>query len=369
GEPARIFGQTKLDPTSDKVKALFVRIVDELAEQTAANACVPGIGISIDGFFTLTDETGYGANTLRRYERDTGGKTPSAAAEAYDWLHATPERLKHWQAWRCAEMRELLTRLRDAVRKRRPNLVLKVALMNKRTYEFLRMTDAEALDLLLGQGIDPALYRDDDGIFFAARSCYEHKPKNKDGTAGFNFTHGVADVPTRHGTGYHQWTGYWEQAGVFNCLSRYQIGWLASANLVPLGRRILETATYHLRVGNVRELQYQTWERGLAGWEHHLRRFAAAFRALPVAEPRPFKSKVAVLSGPPADETLWVSWHGDRLAVINDHAAPRVVRIEAAGGMVELGRSRKLRPSDGWIELELAPFDLLVLAAEKSAPK
>ncbi len=32
----------------------------------------------------------------------------------------------------------------------------------------------------------------------------------------------------------------------------------------------------HRRVGNIRELQYQTWEWGIASWEHALRRFAAA---------------------------------------------------------------------------------------------
>jgi hypothetical protein len=368
GEAARLFGQSRLDPTSDRVKALFVRIVDELAAQAAGNPSVPGISISIDGFFTLNDELGYGADTLRRYQHRTGTEVPArTAAEAYAWLHSDPRRLKQWQAWRCAEMHALLTRLRDALRKHRTDWVLKVKVMNRRNMLLLRATDEEALDLLLGQGIDPKLYANEEGMFFVVRSNYESKPKNRQGTAGFNFTHGVADVPTRYGTGFHQWTGYWEQAGVFNCLSRYSIGWLASANLVPPGRYILETATYHLRVGNIRELQYQTWERGIGGWEHSLRRFAAAFRSLPVAEPNRFEGRVEVLSGPPADETLWIAWYDDRLAVLNDHPAARCIRLQlpeflaCKGRIMELGRSRKLDVGDGWVTLELTGFDLLVL--------
>jgi hypothetical protein len=368
GDTARLFGQSRLDPTSDRVKDLFVRIVDELAGKVSADPAVPGISISIDGFFTLNDELGYGPHTLRRYRDRTRTEVPArTAAEAHTWIHSDPQRLERWQTWRCAEMHTLLTRLRDTLRKHRPDWVLKVKLMNKRTMQLLRTTDDESLQLLLGQGINPKLYANEPGICFVVRLNYESKPKNREGTAGFNFTHGVADVPTRHGTGLHQWTGYWEQAGVFTCLSRYSIGWLASANLVPPGRHILETATYHLRVGNIRELQYQTWERGIGGWEHLMRRFAAAFRSLPVAEPRRFEGAVEVSSGPTADETLWVAWYADRLAVLNDHPAPRCIRLRlpesltGQGKIMELSRSRTLDVRDGWATLELAAFDLLVL--------
>lgn len=370
GAQARIFDRAKLDPTSERVKQLFVKIVDELASVVAPSKSVEGVGIWIDGFFTLGDALGYGPNTLKRYQHDTGAvlPSPSDAAASFDWLHATPERLKSWQAWRCAQMHDLLIRLRDAVRARRPDMILKVAVVNTRTQKFLRSTDAEALDLLLGQGIDPALYRNEEGLVFAQRSFYEGKVLNREGTEGFNFTHGVADIPTRYGTSYHQWTGYWEQAGAFNSLSRYNIGWLASASLVPVGRRILETATYHLRVGNIRELEYQTWERGTSGWEQYLRRFAAAYRSLPVAEPKPFDGKVETVSGPPRDETLALRWFQDRLAVINDRAEGRVIRLQAkelfpqSPAVAELGRSRRLDAIGGTVELELLPYDLLVLA-------
>lgn len=141
---------------------------------------------------------------------------------------------------------------------------------------------------------------------------------------------------------------------MFPTFSKYKIGWLGCPNTIPVGRQMLETFTGHLANENIRYMAYQAWESAIEETEHLLRRMAAAYRALPIAEPRPFAGKVEGWPG------LRVAWYGDRLAVINPTARAGRVRVPSGRALVEYGRHRPYRPEDGAVEVDVKPFDLLV---------
>lgn len=353
GSRGQKFGTGLLESASPNVQAAYCRVVDELARSAKGCPNVKGVAISIDGFFMLNG--GWGEVALAAFERQTGIRIPNhTATNAYEFIQRDPSRLAAWKTWRAANAHGLLTRLRDTVRAVDPNWTLLVRNLHAYTYQFIRAYEKDPRQTMLDVGFRPELYADMEGLLFASRAQYENKITKLPGEWGFAYTHGVTDLPTRGGTGYHQWTGYWESPGMFPTFSKYKIGWLGCPNTIPVGRQMLETFTSHLANENIRYMAYQAWESAIEETEHLLRRMAAAYRALPIAEPRPFAGKVEGWPG------LRVAWYGDRLAVINPTARAGRVRVPSGRALVEYGRHRPYRPEDGAVEVDVKPFDLLV---------
>ena len=233
---------------------------------------------------------------------------------------------------------------------------------NVNSYKFEKVNGRDQRAMLLKDGIDPDLYRDEEGMVFLPRTWYEAKVKLQPGEWSFAYDHGVMDVPTKYGTGHHQWTGYWESPGMFPAGSKFTYGWLGCPNTIPVGRTMLETFTYHLANENVRCWSYQAWESALESTEHLLRRMATAYRALPVAEPVDVKDGVKIVSGGLRREDLKIAWYGDRLGVVNPTAKSGVVSVRTDGDMIEYGRLRRYGRGlfSRAIEIEVQPYDLLV---------
>ena len=201
---------------------------------------------------------------------------------------------------------------------------------------------------------------------FVPRTFYEHKVALLPGKWSYKYEHGVTDIPTKFGTGHHQWTGYWESPGMFTAFSKYTYGWLGCPNTLPLGRAPLDTFLFHLANENIRMMTYQAWESALEQSEHLLRRVGAAYRALPIAEPRDFTGTVS-FGGDLTAADVKIAWYGDRLAIINPSDKAGFVTLKGIGAdtLKELGRQRNYRASGFFsksFEIEVEPYDLLVFA-------
>lgn len=355
GERAHLFGTGILEPASTRVQDLYVKALDEIAGATANLPNVKGVAISIDGFFSLA--SGWGEMALAAFERETRIAVPDhTPTNAYEFVMGDSVRRDAWLKWRARQSHALLLRLRDTIRAHNPDWTLLVRFLHQYVYKFRNDLAADQLGNMLDAGINPADFRDDDGILFASRAFYEARIVGEPGTVSFAYEHGVTDVPTKVGTGHHQWTGYWESPGMFPKFSRYTMGWLGDPNTVPVGRTMLETFTYHLANENVRYWVYQAWESAIAGTEHLMRRMGAAYRALPVAEPRPYL-------GGDVPAGMKVAWYGDRLAVINVTSMAATVRLKVSGDMVELGRGRTYARDGNEISVDVQPYDLLVFGS------
>lgn len=361
GKPYHNFGNTRLDPASPKVKALYNSVVDELAAAGKNAKAVRGVALSIDGFFKFSG--GYGTNALKRCERETGLKFPDfGAAAAYHFLTNSPANLATWRKWRGEVTKDLVLSLRDTVRKHHPDWLLLVRFLHEYSYRFRHADSLRQREIVESDGVIPEAFKDVDGVLFCIRSFYEAKEKALPGEYSFAYEHGVTDVPTREGTAHQQWTGYWETPGLFPLFSKYTYGWLGDPNTVPVGRTMLETATYHLANENTRIWYYQAWESAIAGTEQLMRRYATAFRALPFAEPKAFEGK-ASFSGALAEGDVKIARYGDRFAIINPTGKSGTVSLSLdADGLFEFGRGRTYAKSffARRFEVEVLPYDLLV---------
>ena len=362
GEPDCGFGTQKLEPASERVKRVYCDILKELALKVKDEACVEGIAISIDGFFTFAG--GWGELPLKRFEKECGVKLPSyLAAEAHTFVTNNPPVLAKWYDWRAKDTKKIVCRLRDTIRAVNPNWALVVRILTDYSYRFKKDLEDCQREALLKEGVDPDLFKDEEGIVFVPRSFYEHKVSMLPGEWSYKYEHGVTDIPTKFGTGHHQWTGYWESPGMFTAFSKYTYGWLGCPNTLPVGRASLDTFLFHLANENIRMMTYQAWESALEQSEHLLRRIGAAYRALPIAEPKVFGGRVG-FEGDLAASDVKIAWYGDRLAIINPTNKAGTITLKDVGTrtLKELGRQR-LYESGFFVrsfEIDVEPYDLLV---------
>ena len=366
GNPVKSFGTDRMEPAAPRVRELYRKVVREVAEAAKNSPAIRGVAISLDGFFTL--EGGWGEYPLKRFERECGVKLPSyEAAAAHNFITNDAARLLKWRNWRARDGHALICSLRDEVKAVRPDWTLFVRCLTPYSYKFEKRQGVDQRAMLLKDGIDPDLYRNEEGMVFLPRTWYESKITLQPGEWSFQYDHGVMDVPTRYGTGHHQWTGYWESPGMFPNGSKYTYGWLGCPNTIPVGRTMLETFTYHLANENVRCWSYQAWESALESTEHLLRRMATAYRALPVAEPVDVVDGVSARGGGISPVDVKVAWYGDRLGVVNPTPKGGVLRIKVDSDMIEYGRLRHYRRGlfSRAIDVEVLPYDLLVFGRSK----
>jgi hypothetical protein len=305
--------------------------------------------------------------------------------QAYEWLRANC--WAQWTDWRCGRMADLVRRARDLVRSLRPdwNLVIKCDLPSETPdRNVLWPAGAKPLALLRDHGLDPRLLAEEPGIvlqqgYFIGGGEYFHAMgggsyyKNPEAWAAFDYQPGLADLyRTPAGTSVEFYHVYWEETGCAR-LGEFATDFWGAGMMYPRGREFFRPLVHALTHNNVQSLVLFSWERGSEGHEGELRRFCRAFRALPAAAPAAFEGKVEVLSGRAEDDTLWVRRFGERLAVVNECAGPRTVRVTVTGGdrgksVYDYATQRRLGAPDQTgqvaVTLELDAFDLRVVGAE-----
>ncbi|MGE5526761.1 MAG: family 10 glycosylhydrolase [Rhodospirillaceae bacterium] len=109
----------------------YVGMIGELVDRYGDSAALDGVSLrfmqwknpALHNFHSL--DWGYDDYTIGQFEKDTGIRVPvgndaGRAAARYRWLMSNAR--EQWIAWRCRKIADLLTRIRDRVRKARPDL-------------------------------------------------------------------------------------------------------------------------------------------------------------------------------------------------------------------------------------------------------
>lgn len=374
GEYVPLFTNRIWNPLHPEVQKLYLDTVEELARAVAPHPSARGIAIDVGpGGSFLSAEVGYNRDTLQKFREETGIAVPSPdKGTPYAWMRQNC--WDAWLDWRCRKLRDLYCEARDRVTAARPDLKLQlkfqIALWNGAD----RNTGATARQHLRETGIDLAMFHGT-GIELACGLNYQDKYLHpSEDAVGVPLDSLLPSSPERKGL--VDVISYYELPAVLPKISPRFVGWLATVNMTPVGRHVLELPTSDLRAGNATQMEFMRWEKGIAQMEALLRRFGAAFRSLPAVDATEFKGRIEVLGGKAADRTLVARWHADRLLVLNDDPESRKVRITLPQGLAgdeelrELGWNQVLakgpRQDRTPVELDLQPFDLQVLAIEKA---
>lgn len=334
------------DPLRPEVQEWMIGVLVEMAEKCRDYPNVPGIAFRVNGKLGTCfagsgtefcgQHNGYSPWDLAEFKQDTGLDVPPRAPEAYEWLRANA--WERWIDWRCRRMRDFWLRARDAIRAVRRDYLLIVQCDLPSEWpgcniEWVNGTPPR--ELMRHHGYDPVLFRDEPGILISrgmminSDRFFSWAPPgvNRWAHKAFNYAPGVIECyQTPAGQAVELYHNYWEEGGAGENDTPhpdFEFGhWLRTATGAPLGRYYFEPATYSIRAANVHTMLFMAWERASVGHEHDLRRFAKAYRALPVVEPREFEGKVEGDA-----EGVWVRWFEDRLCVLNDSGQSRRVTV------------------------------------------
>ncbi|MCY3020977.1 MAG: hypothetical protein NTW87_18325 [Planctomycetota bacterium] len=316
----------------------------------------------LNNFHSL--DWGYDDLTVGLFEKETGLSTGAKADDPkrfrarYDWLMAHAR--DRWIAWRCEKIAQLHTRIRDRVRRARPDL--KVYVSN--------------FDMLQDAGIDPQLLGAIEGVVLInSRHSYGRRaftyegpmadPKMRDlllepaallsmrgpsGEAAFLFGAGyfeaVEKVVTPESLGFPQGTKRTWMSGVVN----------------PAGRQFLERyalalaeadATYLADGGNAYTLGQPL-----------LREFLAEYRKLPPVafRPRPdARDPVAVWELSRKEDLLFYAVNRERYPV------QVTLALKTNAPVRRLATGEELGLKDGQLAFELQPYQLLAFQAPAGA--
>jgi hypothetical protein len=392
------FNNAQPDPLRPEVQAYLIRIMEEIASKAAPHRAIKGLGFRVSGkiglCYTAHQGSDYGAKKsgysdwdLAEFQKDTGIEVPKGdPGRAYNWLRERPDEWDKWIAFRCKRTREFWLRVRDAIRKYRPdwNLYVKTVLPSEVPGTNIEWVEQgfSPLDLIRHHGCDPRMFRQDEGIviertmmvdenrYFSRSRWLPPDGANHDAYKEFHFQPELATLYRgRLGNAVEIYHNYWEEH--FHPDVQYggpADGFRTHTATGP-GRSYYETLTWSLKNGNVDLIALMGWERPTLGHEHDLREFSQAFRALPKVASRPFDGQVK-----PVNPKLWVRWFTDRLAVLNDSENPEEVTltfkeplpegaklVDVARGVqnVVVGDDNKIQ-----VSLDLEPWSLRTLVIE-----
>jgi len=152
-------------------RSWYIDMVAEIAERYRDSPALSGISLrfmqwknpALNNFHSL--DWGYDDLTVRTFERDTGITVPVSAvdlrknASRHRWLMANAR--EQWINWRCQKVAELVTQIRDRVRRYRDDLTIYIPVYP--------MTEAGSTyntgtEWLREAGIDPQLLERIDGV-------------------------------------------------------------------------------------------------------------------------------------------------------------------------------------------------------------
>lgn len=354
GEPVRAFGVKLPDPLRPEVQETVLRLVDEIGVRVKGSPSVAGIGIRVNGKIGLcyaahqdSDRgsrlSGYSRWNIDQFRAATGLNVPMDSPErAYRWLNELPGRWDAWVDFRCRKMREFWLALRDRIRTYNPEwrLYVKCVLPSEVPGTNIEWAKGEKpIELLRHAGYDPALYTKDEGIviertmmvaqdrFFSSSRWRPPLGSNHDNYRTFHFAPGLAAAQhTAQGRAVDLYHNYWEEHlnpfWEFGVPDNPDVGWFRTTTPTPFDRSFFRPITFSLREANVNLVVLTGWVRATLGQEHRLRRFAAAYRAIPDCTPEAFGGTVD-----PTAEGVWVRRYGDVIAVVNDTGLARRVTL------------------------------------------
>ncbi|NLC56606.1 MAG: hypothetical protein GX774_07220 [Armatimonadetes bacterium] len=407
------------DPLRPEVQKIFLDTLREFGERCKSSPAVTGLAFRLNGKIGLCyvgySETetaataGYSPWNLSEFQRDTGIRLPGwdeglverwvdawkagrrddpairFIPTAYEWIRANC--WEEWIDWRCRRTADLWRRTRDLVRSYRKdwNLVVKCDMPSETPDRNILWPAGEsALELFRTHGFDPRLYAKEPGILLQQGyflgggeffQCYGDSPyaKNPEAWEAFDRQPGLAELyRTPAGASVELYHNYWEEFGVAR-MGEFATDFWGAGMMYPRGRAWFRPLLHALRAANAHTLALFSWERGSQGHEGDLRRFCRAYRSLPAVAPRPFARKVVVTAGPAADDTLWVRRFGGRIALVNESAQARTVRltlpsVKAGQGVYEYASQRRLARAAHTgpvaVTVSLDAYDLRVLGTE-----
>jgi len=403
GQFTTFFGFPLPDPLRPEVQELMFNLLREIAEQTKNYKCVQGIGFRVNGKIGLCyagspealseEESGYSEWDLREFEKDEGINIPDKSPNgAFEWLKANA--WEKWIDWRCKRTRDFWLKCRDLIRSIRSDwkLWVSTALPSESPGRNINWVDKgmKPLDILRHHGYDPRMYKNEKGIivqrgifvaggeYFGGMDRGGLYGKNRWAWKAWDYLPEVAEFyTTAEGTACEVYHNYWEEGG-FSHTGASELGtaWAnfwGAATMFPLKRYYFQPLTNSIRRSNPHTLVLFSWERGSFGHEYDLRSFCRAWRALPAVSPQDFDGVIS----PIPDETLWVKWFADRLAIVNDSPEEREIELtiprplKKGEAVIDFATNRILLERDKdplneiKVKIKLKPFDLHTLVILK----
>ncbi len=343
GDYTRAFGEPTLDPLHPATQSIMFDLLEEIAAITASSPAVRGIGIRVNGkigtCYTADQDgldgamkSGYSEWDLQQFKNDTGSGVPtSPPSSAYNWLVTRPNDWESWIDWRCQKTREFWLACRDLIKTWRSDLVFYVQcdLPSEVPGTNIDWPAETPYNLLRHHGYDPDMFESDTGIvisrgmmvaadryFVGSRWAHPFGTNHQDYRL-FHFAPDLAELyRTAEGRACEMYQNYWEEARhpYFEFGDPLNpLGYFRTTTPAAPGRAFFEGPIMSVRRQDPDTITWLGWNRPTLGHENDLRKFAQAFRALPVVDSIPFDGTVE-----PAIEQIVARWYRDRLAVIND---------------------------------------------------
>ncbi|MEX2142287.1 MAG: family 10 glycosylhydrolase [Pirellulales bacterium] len=166
------------NPLNPQVQAAMLAVVRELVQRYGHHSAFAGLAVelSADGYVQLPGEAwGFDDVTIAAFERDkqvrVPGEGPERFAERARYLLG--EERKTWLEWRAAKLADFHLRMQRELTAVRPDAVFYLSPTNmldtaeaRRDLRPSLLSRGRVDDVLLSLGIQPALYRDQEGFIF-----------------------------------------------------------------------------------------------------------------------------------------------------------------------------------------------------------
>ena len=401
GRLTSFFNYPLPDPLRPEVQDLMFTLLKEIAGPVSKFKYVLGAGFRVNGKIGLCfagspealseEESGYSEWDLREFEKETGVKIPDKdPGAAYEWLKSNA--WEKWIDWRCRRTKQFWLKCRDLVNSYRKDMKFWIStdLPSESPGRNLKWVDGKTspLDVFRASGYDARMFKGEKGMvvqrgmFISGGEFFFGQDKANYGRNRFKWkawdylpeVAGFYDNPDGNACEFYQ--NYWEEFSYQGEASELGGAWVpfwGAATVQPLKRYFFQPLTYSIRRTNAYALALMSWERGSFGHEHDLRAFARAYRAIPAVDPINFDGDIT----PKPDETLYVKWFADRLAVVNDSdkefaVSLRIPRALAAGEkLVDFANNRVLAEGSAGtakeikVTLQMRAYDLHTLSIVK----
>lgn len=355
----------------------YVRMIGELVDRYGDSPALDGVSLrfmqwknpALHNFHSL--DWGYDDYTVTQFEKDTGIRIPAGAHAGraparHRWLMANAR--EPWISWRCRKVAELLTRIRNRVRKARPDLTVYVPVFP--------MTEAgstynRGTAWLREAGLDPRLLGKIDGIAlvnalhtYGRRADAETNALLRGNLLTPAQVHALATpgelarfLPT---ASYFEATEAIVPAEKLGFSPNTKKTWM-SAVVNPAGRSYLER--YAVLLADADAGMLGDGGNAYTLGQPELREFLAEYRRLPAV---PFRRRDDARD--PA--AVWEIEHDGvyYFYVVNRTARPATIRLSftGAGALRRVSGGSSVPLAGATLELQIAPFQLLAYRTSSS---
>ncbi|HWI15679.1 MAG TPA: family 10 glycosylhydrolase, partial [Burkholderiales bacterium] len=355
----------------------YVDMIGELVDRYGDSPALDGVSLrfmqwknpALHNFHSL--DWGYDDYTVAQFTKDTGIQVPAGndagrAAARYRFLMSNAR--EQWIAWRCRRVAQLLTRIRDRVRKARPDLTVYVPVFP--------MTEAgstynRGTAWLREAGLDPKLISAIDGVALvnALHTYGRRADADTNALLRGNLTapaqvHALAApgqaarfLPT---ASYFEGTEAIVPAEKLGFPANTRKTWM-SAVVNPAGRSYLER--FAVLLAEADALMLGDGGNAYTLGQPELREFLAEYRRLPAVPFRPradARDPVAIWEGESGGNYYFYA--------VNRTARPVIMRMSfsGSGALRRLADDAAAPLAGNGLEAQLAPFQLLAYRTSSS---